>query len=180
MNFVRSLLIILLTVISLSLSAQKNNANYRAIKKIERLKKREKFEDAGIRMRKILNIYPVSKILWDDYIKITLFNYAKKIKNDAPDLIVQNSLYTHYNAVYYANMSVPFNSRASSILRGLYVDKIYFTKKSVDEQSLEIFEKAELEMDAQNYQSAIELYEKSYALDTNNCSDFIGLGRAHS
>ena len=51
MNFVRSLLIILLTVISLSLSAQKNNANYRAIKKIERLKKREKFEDAGIRMR---------------------------------------------------------------------------------------------------------------------------------
>ena len=180
MNFVRSLLIILLTVISLSLSAQKNNENYRAIKKIERLKKREKFEDAGIRMRKILNIYPVSKILWDDYIKITLFNYAKKIKNDAPDLIVQNSLYTHYNAVYYANMSVPFNSRASSILRGLYVDKIYFTKKSLDEQSLKIFEEAKLEMDAQNYQSAIELYEKSYALDTNNYSALIGLGRAHS
>ena len=160
--------------------AQKNNANYRAIKKIERLKKREKFEDAGIRMRKILNIYPVSKILWDDYIKITLFDYAKKIKNGAPNLIVQNSLFNHYNAVYYANMSVPFNSKASKILRGLYVDKIYFTKKSLDEQSLETFQKAKLEMDAQNYQSAIELYEKSYTLDSNNYSALVGLVRAHS
>tara|TARA_B100001059_G_scaffold115705_1_gene116039 strand:+ start:3424 stop:4554 length:1131 start_codon:yes stop_codon:yes gene_type:complete len=167
-------------VISLSMPAQKNNANYRAIKKIERLKKREKFEDAGIRMRKILNIYPVSKILWDDYIKITLFDYAKKIKNGAPNLIAQNSLFNHYNAVYYANMSVPFNSKASKILRGLYVDKIYFTKKSLDEQSLETFQKAKLEMDAQNYQSAIELYEKSYTLDSNNYSALVGLVRAHS
>ncbi len=180
MNFVRSLLIILFMVISLSMPAQKNNANYRAIKKIERLKKREKFEDAGIRMRKILNIYPVSKILWDDYIKITLFDYAKKIKNGAPNLIAQNSLFNHYNAVYYANMSVPFNSKASKILRGLYVDKIYFTKKSLDEKSLETFQKAKLEMDAQNYQSAIELYEKSYTLDSNNYSALVGLVRAHS
>lgn len=180
MNFVRSLLIILFMVISLSLLAQKNNANYKAIKKIERLKKREKFEDASILMRKILNIYPVSKILWDDYIKITLFDYAKKIKNGAPNLIAQNSLFNHYNAVYYANMSVPFNSKASKILRGLYVDKIYFTKKSLDEQSLETFQKAKLEMDAQNYQSAIELYEKSYTLDSNNYSALVGLGRAHS
>jgi tetratricopeptide (TPR) repeat protein len=45
---------------------------------------------------------------------------------------------------------------------------------------LELFEKATLEMSAQNYQLAIDLYEKSYFLDSNNYSALIGLGKSHA
>ena len=180
MILVRTSLIVILTIFSLSSTAQDHRANYRAIKKIQRLSRKGRYEDAGARMRLILNKYPVSKILWDDYIKITFDDYLQKSNSGSSDLNVQNALYNHYNAVYYANMSVPFNSRASAILRGLYVDKIYFSKKLVNDESLVLHEKANLEMDARNYQDAIELYKKSFSLDSNNYSALIGLGKSHS
>lgn len=180
MNLVRSLLIIVLTLVTLSSSAQRYRVNYRAIKKIQRLSKKGKYEAAEIRMRSILNRYPVSKILWDDYIKITFENYLQKANSGGSDKDVQNALYSHYNAVYFANMSVPFNSKASALLRGLYVDKIYFSNKTVDDESLKLYEKAIIEMNAENYQYAIDLFEKSYSLDSSNYSAIIGLGKSHS
>jgi hypothetical protein len=177
----RSLLAILFLVFASVSSAQMDKTNIRAMKKIDRLSRREKFENAEIRMRSVLNKYPVSLNLWDIYIRITYEDYIQKLtKKNASDINTKNALFDHYNAIYYANMSVPFNSRASSMLRELYVDKIYYSRKNLNAQSLELFEKATLEMSAQNYQLAIDLYEKSYFLDSNNYSALIGLGKSHA
>lgn len=177
----RSLLAILFLVFASVSSAQMDKTNIRAMKKIDRLSRREKFENAETRMRSVLNKYPVSLNLWDIYIRITYEDYIQKLtKKNASDINTKNALFDHYNAIYYANMSVPFNSRASSMLRELYVDKIYYSRKNLNAQSLELFEKATLEMSAQNYQLAIDLYEKSYFLDSNNYSALIGLGKSHA
>jgi hypothetical protein len=177
----RSLLAILFLVFASVSSAQMDKTNIRAMKKIDRLSRREKFENAEIRMRSVLNKYPVSLNLWDIYIRITYEDYIQKLtKKNASDINTKNALFDYYNAIYYANMSVPFNSRASSMLRELYVDKIYYSRKNLNAQSLELFEKATLEMSAQNYQLAIDLYEKSYFLDSNNYSALIGLGKSHA
>ena len=66
------------------------------------------------------------------------------------------------------------------MLRDLYVDKIYYSKKSLNIQSLELLEKANQEMSSQNYQLAIDLYGRSYSLDSNNYSALIGLGKSHA
>ena len=177
----RSFLFILLLVFVSVSSAQMDKTNVRAMKKIDRLSKRGKFENAGIRMRTVLNKYPVSLNLWDIYIGLTYNDYVQKLnERNSSDIKAKKALFDHYNAVYYANMSVPFNSRASSMLRDLYVDKIYYSKKSLNIQSLELLEKANQEMSFQNYQLAIDLYERSYSLDSNNYSALIGLGKSHA
>ena len=177
----RSFLFILFLVFVSVSSAQMDKANVRAMKKIDRLSKRGKFENAGIRMRTVLIKYPVSLNLWDIYIGLTYNDYVQKLnERNSSDIKTQKALFNHYNAVYYANMSVPFNSRASSMLRDLYVDKIYYSKKSLNIQSLELLEKANQEMSSQNYQLAIDLYGRSYSLDSNNYSALIGLGKSHA
>lgn len=177
----RSFLFILFLVFVSVSSAQMDKTNVRAMKKIDRLSKRGKFENAGIRMRTVLNKYPVSLNLWDIYIGLTYNDYVQKLnERNSSDIKAKKALFDHYNAVYYANMSVPFNSRASSMLRDLYVDKIYYSKKSLNIQSLELLEKANQEMSFQNYQLAIDLYERSYSLDSNNYSALIGLGKSHA
>ena len=177
----RSFLFILFLVFVSVSSAQMDKANVRAMKKIDRLSKRGKFENAGIRMRTVLNKYPVSLNLWDIYIGLTYNDYVQKLnERNSSDIKAKKALFNHYNAVYYANMSVPFNSRASSMLRDLYVDKIYYSKKSLNIQSLELLEKANQEMSSQNYQLAIDLYGRSYSLDSNNYSALIGLGKSHA
>lgn len=177
----RSFLFILFLVCVSVSSAQMDKANVRAMKKIDRLSKRGKFENAGIRMRTVLNKYPVSLNLWDIYIGLTYNVYVQKLnERNSSDIKAKKALFDHYNAVYYANMSVPFNSRASSMLRELYVDKIYYSKKTLNIQSLELLEKANQEMSSQNYQLAIDLYGRSYSLDSNNYSALIGLGKSHS
>jgi len=181
MNMLRSFLFILFLVFVSVSSAQMDKTNVRAMKKIDRLSKRGKFENAGIRMRTVLNKYPVSLNLWDIYIGLTYNDYVQKLnERNSSDIKAKKALFDHYNAVYYANMSVPFNSRASSMLRDLYVDKIYYSKKSLNIQSLELLEKANQEMSFQNYQLAIDLYERSYSLDSNNYSALIGLGKSHA
>ena len=181
MNTLRSFLFILFLVLVSVSSAQMDKANIRTMKKIDRLSKRGKFENAGKRMRAVLNKYPVSLNLWDMYIGLTYNDYVQKLNKGNPSEInAKKALFDHYNAVYYANMSVPFNSRASSMLRELYVDKIYYSKKKLDIQSLELLEKARQEMNSQNYQLAINLYSKSYSLDSNNYSALIGLGKSHA
>lgn len=177
----RSFLFILFLVFVSVSSAQMDKTNVRAMKKIDRLSKRGKFENAGIRMRTVLNKYPVSLNLWDIYIGLTYNDYVQKLnERNSSDIKAKKALFNHYNAVYYANMSVPFNSRASSMLRDLYVDKIYYSKKSLNIQSLELLEKANQEMSSQNYQLAIDLYGRSYSLDSNNYSALIGLGKSHA
>ena len=177
----RSFLFILFLVFVSVSSAQMDKTNVRAMKKIDRLSKRGKFENAGIRMRTVLNKYPVSLNLWDIYIGLTYNDYVQKLnERNSSDIKAKKALFDHYNAVYYANMSVPFNSRASSMLRDLYVDKIYYSKKSLNIQSLGLLEKANQEMSFQNYQLAIDLYERSYSLDSNNYSALIGLGKSHA
>ena len=177
----RSFLFILFLVFVSVSSAQMDKTNVRTMKKIDRLSKRGKFENAGIRMRTVLNKYPVSLNLWDIYIGLTYNDYVQKLnERNSSDIKAKKALFDHYNAVYYANMSVPFNSRASSMLRDLYVDKIYYSKKSLNIQSLELLEKANQEMSFQNYQLAIDLYERSYSLDSNNYSALIGLGKSHA
>ena len=177
----RSFLFILFLVFVSVSSAQMDKANVRAMKKIDRLSKRGKFENAGIRMRTVLIKYPVSLNLWDIYIGLTYNDYVQKLnERNSSDIKAKKALFNHYNAVYYANMSVPFNSRASSMLRDLYVDKIYYSKKSLNIQSLELLEKANQEMSSQNYQLAIDLYGRSYSLDSNNYSALIGLGKSHA
>ena len=181
MNMLRSFLFILFLVFVSVSSAQMDKANVRAMKKIDRLSKRGKFENAGIRMRTVLIKYPVSLNLWDIYIGLTYNDYVQKLnERNSSDIKTKKALFNHYNAVYYANMSVPFNSRASSMLRDLYVDKIYYSKKSLNIQPLELLEKANQEMSSQNYQLAIDLYGRSYSLDSNNYSALIGLGKSHA
>ena len=181
MNMLRSFLFILFLVFVSVSSAQMDKTNVRAMKKIDRLSKRGKFENAGIRMRTVLIKYPVSLNLWDIYIGLTYNDYVQKLnERNSSDIKTKKALFNHYNAVYYANMSVPFNSRASSMLRDLYVDKIYYSKKSLNIQSLELLEKANQEMSSQNYQLAIDLYGRSYSLDSNNYSALIGLGKSHA
>ena len=101
----RSLLAILFLVFASVSSAQMDKTNIRAMKKIDRLSRREKFENAEIRMRSVLNKYPVSLNLWDIYIRITYEDYIQKLtKKNASDINTKNALFDHYNAIYYANM----------------------------------------------------------------------------
>lgn len=191
----------LILCISISAFAQLDKASNKALKKAEKYYKKEKYTKSAEMLKPVLQKYPTNKNIWSSYQEV---NYKAYINNPMNNMnfkievtgndsalkesdflaeqlqyIMQKPKYDYYNSIYYTSLSVPFNSNASIMLRSHYVDKLYYTGDSIDDQSTAYFEQGEGEFRAKNFQKAIEYYKKSYAADTNNYKALLYLGDSY-
>lgn len=177
MKLKRLITILSLFFTTLSLYAQMDKSSMKLIKKADRFYKKEQFEKAASVLKVVLNRYPINRTLWDMYQEITF--RVQMSQKSMPEEKSDESIYAYYNAIYYANMSIPFNINASAVLRRLYIDKLYFRFDSIVPKSSALYQQGNKALNAHNYQEAIELYERSYSYDSTNCAALIRLGEVY-
>jgi len=175
----RIILVVFIGFLTFNTYAQMDKRDRRLLNNVDRYYKKQKFKKASSTMELILNRYPVNISLWNLYQDIAFSAYYKSVNMSKSDEN-KSSLFFFYNAIYFANMSVPYNSDASSMLRNLYVDKNYFDYDLIADSSKFFYEKGNESMNAHNYQDAIEYHTKSFIMDTVNYQPLLRLGEVYT
>jgi tetratricopeptide (TPR) repeat protein len=185
-------------------SAQMDKKTQKQLKKVEKMYKKKSYTKASVQMKEVLNKYPANDKLWKMYQTIMYQNYVANDKSnlsftikvkDSDGLAGSDSLteslqksmeyvlakpkYEYYNSLCYTALSIPYETNTTSLLRRIYVDKLYTKDDEVTKLSKVYFEQGEGEFTAKNYQKAIEYYQKAYEEDTSNFKALLYIGDSY-
>ncbi|MBT8326732.1 MAG: tetratricopeptide repeat protein [Bacteroidia bacterium] len=178
---------------------QLDKTNEKKIKKVKKCYKKEKYEEAGELLREVMQEYPVNEGLWNFYQEIYSANFKKNYKpgmrvsvtSDGGDeslnkmleaqlnRVMEQPKYDYLNAVNDASMYLPFNMRSDIYMRNYHVDSRYLDQSKVSDRSAELFNAAEKEFAAKNFEESTRLYKKALDADSTNYKALLYLGDSY-